>query len=33
MQQEDPMHPAQPITLHGFKLSGHSHRAELMLRF
>jgi glutathione S-transferase len=23
---------AQPITLYGFKLSGHSHRAELMLR-
>jgi len=26
------MHPAQPITLYGFKLSGHSHRAELLLR-
>jgi glutathione S-transferase len=26
------MHPAQPITLYGYKLSGHSHRAELMLR-
>ena len=26
------MHPAQPIALYGFKLSGHSHRAELMLR-
>jgi glutathione S-transferase len=26
------MHPARPITLYGFKLSGHSHRAELMLR-
>ncbi|MBV9974108.1 MAG: glutathione S-transferase N-terminal domain-containing protein, partial [Hyphomicrobiales bacterium] len=26
------MKPAQPILLHGFKLSGHSHRAELMLR-
>ena len=26
------MRPAQPITLYGFKLSGHSHRAELMLR-
>jgi glutathione S-transferase len=25
------MKPAQPILLHGFKLSGHSHRAELML--
>jgi len=24
--------PAQPIVLHGFRLSGHSHRAELMLR-
>src|SRR5215468_3093682 len=24
--------PAQPILLYGFKLSGHSHRAELMLR-
>ena len=23
--------PAQPIRLYGFKLSGHSHRAELML--
>lgn len=23
--------PAKPIKLHGFKLSGHSHRAELML--
>jgi glutathione S-transferase len=29
---EDPMHPAQPITLYGYKLSGNSHRAELMLR-
>jgi glutathione S-transferase len=28
-----PMRPAQPITLYGFRLSGHSHRAELMLRF
>jgi glutathione S-transferase len=28
-----PMWPAQPITLYGFRLSGHSHRAELMLRF
>jgi glutathione S-transferase len=27
------MRPTQPITLYGFKLSGHSHRAELMLRF
>src|SRR5579859_5571231 len=27
------MQPAQPIRLYGFKLSGHSHRAELMLRF
>jgi glutathione S-transferase len=27
------MRPAAPITFHGFKLSGHSHRAELMLRF
>jgi len=26
------MQPAKPITLHGFRLSGHSHRAELMLR-
>jgi glutathione S-transferase len=26
------MRPAQPITLYGFRLSGHSHRAELMLR-
>jgi glutathione S-transferase len=26
------MRPAKPITLYGFKLSGHSHRAELMLR-
>src|SRR4051812_3105151 len=26
------MQPANPITLYGFKLSGHSHRAELMLR-
>jgi glutathione S-transferase len=26
------MRPAQPITLYGFTLSGHSHRAELMLR-
>jgi len=26
------MHPARPITLYGFKQSGHSHRAELMLR-
>ncbi len=26
------MQPAGPITLYGFKLSGHSHRAELMLR-
>lgn len=26
------MRPAQPITLYGYKLSGHSHRAELMLR-
>ena len=26
------MRPDRPITLHGFKLSGHSHRAELMLR-
>ena len=26
------MHPTQPITLYGFKPSGHSHRAELMLR-
>jgi glutathione S-transferase len=26
------MRPTQPIILHGFKLSGHSHRAELMLR-
>lgn len=26
------MHPTHPITLYGFKLSGHSHRAELMLR-
>jgi glutathione S-transferase len=26
------MQPAEPITLHGFRLSGHSHRAELMLR-
>jgi glutathione S-transferase len=26
------MQPAQPIVLHGFRLSGHSHRAELMLR-
>ena len=26
------MQPAQPITLYGYKLSGHSHRAELMLR-
>src|SRR5688572_3990870 len=26
------MRPVQPITLYGYKLSGHSHRAELMLR-
>src|SRR3954451_7925275 len=26
------MRPTDPITLYGFKLSGHSHRAELMLR-
>jgi glutathione S-transferase len=26
------MRPIQPITLYGYKLSGHSHRAELMLR-
>jgi glutathione S-transferase len=26
------MQPDNPITLYGFKLSGHSHRAELMLR-
>ncbi len=26
------MRPTQPITLYGFKQSGHSHRAELMLR-
>ncbi len=26
------MRPTQPITLYGFKLSGHSHRAEVMLR-
>jgi glutathione S-transferase len=26
------MPPTNPITLYGFKLSGHSHRAELMLR-
>jgi glutathione S-transferase len=26
------MRPTQPITLYGYKLSGHSHRAELMLR-
>jgi glutathione S-transferase len=26
------MQPAHPITLYGFKPSGHSHRAELMLR-
>ncbi|WP_395019562.1 glutathione S-transferase family protein [Dongia sp.] len=26
------MRPTRPITLYGFKLSGHSHRAELMLR-
>jgi len=26
------MRPAKPIILHGFKKSGHSHRAELMLR-
>lgn len=26
------MKPAKPITLYGFKKSGHSHRAELMLR-
>lgn len=26
------MQPARPITLYGLKLSGHSHRAELMLR-
>jgi len=26
------MQPSDPITLYGFKLSGHSHRAELMLR-
>jgi glutathione S-transferase len=26
------MKPAKPIVLHGFKKSGHSHRAELMLR-
>jgi glutathione S-transferase len=26
------MRPAQPITLYGFKPSGHSHRAEQMLR-
>jgi glutathione S-transferase len=26
------MRPALPITLYGYKLSGHSHRAELMLR-
>jgi len=26
------MRPTQPIMLYGFKLSGHSHRAELMLR-
>ena len=26
------MRPANPIVLYGFKLSGHSHRAELMLR-
>jgi glutathione S-transferase len=26
------MRPAQPISLYGFRLSGHSHRAELMLR-
>ena len=25
------MKPAKPILFHGFKLSGHSHRAELML--
>src|ERR1044072_3292989 len=26
------MHPARPITLYGFKVSRHPHRAELMLR-
>jgi len=26
------MQPANPIALYGFRLSGHSHRAELMLR-
>src|ERR1700722_9038475 len=26
------MKPARPMILHGFKKSGHSHRAELMLR-
>jgi glutathione S-transferase len=26
------MRPTHPITLYGFKLSGHSHRVELMLR-
>ena len=26
------MRPANPIVLYGFRLSGHSHRAELMLR-
>ncbi len=26
------MRPAAPILFHGFKLSGHSHRAELLLR-
>lgn len=26
------MRPARPIMLYGFKQSGHSHRAELMLR-
>lgn len=26
------MRPSKPILLHGFPLSGHSHRAELMLR-
>lgn len=26
------MRPTRPITLYGFKLSGHSHRAEMMLR-
>jgi glutathione S-transferase len=29
---ENPLRPAKPIMLYGFKLSGHSHRAELMLR-